>query len=50
MNTPKTIIKKYSFENEVGLSTYDLTLISMNKIIKKNSLMSEEETKATYLI
>ena len=28
----KTIVNQYSFENEVGLSSYDLALISMNKI------------------
>ena len=47
MDTQKVIIKKYSFENEVGLSTYDLNLISKNKIRKENkSLGKRKETKA----
>ena len=32
----KTIPNKYSFENEVGLSSYDLSLISIDKISKKS--------------
>ncbi len=50
MDNPKVIIKKYLFEYEVGLSTYDLTLISMNKNKKKDSSLIKEETNTTYLI
>ncbi len=32
----KTIHNKYSFENEVGLSSYDLALIAIDKISKKS--------------
>ena len=42
MSPPKVIITKqlsitseYSLENEIGLSTYDLALISINKITQK---------------
>ena len=31
----QTIANQYSFENEVGLSSYDLALISNNKITEK---------------
>ncbi len=32
----KTITNKYSFEHEVGLSSYDLALMSVDKINRKN--------------
>ena len=57
MDSPKVIItkknvisKQYSLENEVGLSSYDLALISINKIIKKRSSALNVTTKNTYLI
>ena len=57
MASSKVIITKqifknnqYSLENEVGLSTYDLALISIDKIIKKNKLSRYEPSKITYLI
>ena len=42
----KATIKKKSLENEIGLSTYDLALISNNKISKN----SNESANRTYLI
>tara|TARA_Y100001968_G_C19104532_1_gene594207 strand:+ start:369 stop:536 length:168 start_codon:yes stop_codon:yes gene_type:complete len=44
----KRITNKYSFENEVGLSSYDLALISIGKIQSKPYLTNF--TKTTYLI
>tara|TARA_Y100001968_G_scaffold5292_1_gene4680 strand:+ start:6578 stop:6751 length:174 start_codon:yes stop_codon:yes gene_type:complete len=46
----KTIAKHYSFEAEVGLSTYDLALISSNKIINKRESSMKEAKAKTYLI
>tara|TARA_Y100001968_G_C19067166_1_gene576554 strand:+ start:162 stop:329 length:168 start_codon:yes stop_codon:yes gene_type:complete len=55
MNIPKVIIHKqkmtpnqYSFENEVGLSSYDLALISINQIKKKSKEYSNDFTKNTF--
>ena len=57
MNTSKVIItnqktldNQYSFENEVGLSSYDLALISINKITKKSKLNRNDTSKTTFLI
>jgi len=57
MNIPKVIIHKqkttanqYSFENEVGLSSYDLALISRNQIKKKSKAYTNDFTKTTFLI
>ena len=47
---PKTIAKKFSFEYEIGLSSYDLALISINKITKKSKLSMNDSPKSTYLI
>ena len=38
ITNPKKIVNLDSFENLVGLSSYDLALISMNKITKKSKL------------
>ena len=46
----KTIANKYSFENEVGLSSYDLALISTNKITKKSKSFINDSLKTTFLI
>ena len=46
----KTIANQYSFENEVGLSSYDLALISINKISKKRKSFINDSLKATFLI
>ena len=57
MNSHKVIITKqkriandYSFENEVGLSSYDLALIAIDKITKKSKLYTNDSSKTTYLI
>ena len=57
MDTPKVIItkqksitKQFSFEYEVGLSSYDLALISINKITKKSKSLMNDFPKSTYLI
>ena len=41
---------QYSFENEVGLSSYDLALISVNKITKKSKSFMKDSFKTTFLI
>ena len=46
----KTIAKQFSFEYEIGLSSYDLALISINKITKKSKSLMKESQKSTYLI
>ena len=46
----KTIANQYSFENEVGLSSYDLALISINKITKKSKAFINDSSKTTFLI
>ena len=46
----KTIANKYSFENEVGLSSYDLALISVNKITKKRKSFVNDSLNTTFLI
>ena len=57
MHTAKVIISeqnrianKYVFENEVGLSTYDLTLISINKIANNSKKFINDFSEITYLI
>ena len=57
MDTPKVIItktntipKKLSFEYEVGLSSYDLALISFNKITKRSKSLMNESMESSYLI
>ena len=57
MDTPKviitnqkTIVKKFSFEYEIGLSSYDLALISINKINKNSRSLMNDSPKSTYLI
>ncbi len=46
----KRIAKHYSFENEVGLSSYDLALISISKITNKSKTYTNDSLKTTYLI
>ena len=46
----KTIANEYSFENDVGLSSYDLALISINKISKKHKSFINDSSKTTFLI
>ncbi len=45
-----TIAKQYSFENEVGLSSYDLALISINEISKKSKSSINDSSKTSFLI
>ena len=45
----KAIAKQYPFENEVGLSSYDLALISLGKTSKKTKSHINASTKTTYL-
>ena len=46
----KTIVNFDSFEDQVGLSSYDLALISFNKITKKSKSLINDSTESTYLI
>ena len=57
MDTPKLIntkqnkmAKQFSFEYEIGLSSYDLALISINKLTKQNKSLMFESSKSRYLI
>ena len=57
MDTPKVIITKpktidmhFCFENEIGLSSYDLALISIDKITRKSKSFVNDSSKSTYLI
>ena len=46
----KTIANQYSFENEVGLSSYDIALISIDKISKKRKSIINDTSQTTFLI
>ena len=46
----KKIVNHYSFENEIGLSSYDVALISINKMAKKSNLNAKDFSNTTYLI
>ena len=57
MEIPKVIItnqKKIanldSFENQVGLSSYDLALISLNKITNKSKSYLDDSSRITFSI
>ena len=57
MNTPKVIItkqktiaKQFSFECEIGLSSYDLALIAINKITMRKKSLIYDSSESTYLI
>ena len=57
MENPKVIItyqKKIanldSFENQVGLSSYDLALISLNKITNKSKSYLNDSSRITFSI
>ena len=57
MEIPKEIIanqKKIanldSLENQIGLSSYDLALISINKITNKSKGFVHDSAKTTFLI
>ena len=46
----KDLADLYSLDNEIGLSTYDLALISIDKIQKRKKLSINKVSKNTYLI
>ena len=46
----KTVVNQFSFENEVGLSSFDLALISINKISKRSKSFINDASKTTFLI
>ena len=46
----KTIVNFDSFEDQVGLSSYDLALISINKITKRSKSSMYDSSKSSYLI
>ena len=46
----KMVAKQFSFECEIGLSSYDLALISIEKINKKSKLSMNDSPKSTFLI
>ena len=46
----KTKSNQYPFENDVGLSSYDLALISINKINMKSKSYKNDFSKTTFLI
>ena len=57
MEIPKVIITNQqktvnldSFENQVGLSSYDLALISLNKITNKRKSYLNDSSRITFSI
>ncbi len=46
----KNIGSPLSFEEEVGLSSYDLALISINKITARRKSLIYDSSMSTYLI
>ena len=57
MEIPKVIIANQqktvnldSFENQVGLSSYDLALISLNKITNKSKSYFNDSSRITFSI
>ena len=46
----KTIVNFDSFEDQVGLSSYDLALISPNKITNKSKSYSDDSSRITFSI
>tara|TARA_B100000965_G_scaffold39147_1_gene28809 strand:- start:307 stop:480 length:174 start_codon:yes stop_codon:yes gene_type:complete len=46
----KRTSNRYSFEEEVGLSSYDLALISINKIDNSSKSYQNDFSKITFLI
>ena len=57
MEIPKVIITNQkelvnldSFENQVGLSSYDLALISLNKITKESKSYLNDSSRITFSI
>jgi hypothetical protein len=46
----KKIVNLDSFENQVGLSSYDLALISLNKITNKSKSYLDDSSRITFSI
>ena len=46
----KTIVNFDSFENQIGLSSYDLALISLNKITNKSKSYLNDSSRITFSI
>ena len=46
----KKIVNLDSFENQVGLSSYDLALISLNKITNKSKSYLKDSSRITFSI
>ena len=46
----KKIVNLDSFENQVGLSSYDLALISLNKITNKRKSYLNDSSRITFSI
>ncbi len=46
----RMITKQFSFENEIGLSSYDLALIAIDKITKRGKSLIYDSSESTYLI
>ena len=50
ITNPKKIVNLDSFENQVGLSSYDLALISFNKITNKSKSYLYDSSIITFSI
>ena len=50
ITNPKKIVNLDSFENQVGLSSYDLALISLDKINNKSKSYLNDSSRITFLI
>ena len=50
MTNQKTIVNFDSFEDQVGLSSYDLALISLNKITNKRKSYLNVSSRITFSI
>ena len=50
ITNPKKIVNLDSFENQVGLSSYDLALISLNKITNKSKSYLNDSSRITFSI
>ena len=50
ITTQKKIVNLDSFEDQVGLSSYDLALISLNKITNKSKSYLNDSSRITFSI
>ncbi len=46
----KSIVNKHPLEDQVGLSSFDLALIALNKIINNNKSTTNPALETTFLI